>query len=94
MSTLGLLCPATAALGLSGPPPSPSTDRIVQLQPCDANLMLQAVELVYAVLTIEAVLDPELLREKLWALVERPEWRRLGARLRRKVGRVSRTYYA
>jgi len=65
-------------------PAQVSTDRVMPLQFFEDSLLVQgnnmAVSLVFG-----DVLDPELLRRSLEALVKRNGWQRLGGRLRKNV---------
>ena len=71
----------------SGKPVAPErvpTDTVIPLYPNDDNRTNKAIALEFT-MRFDEVLDPEKVSGALWKLLERPGWRKLGARLRLNV---------
>jgi hypothetical protein len=61
-----------------------STDTIVPLGQFDSTALIQRT-FIHSTFLFDGVLDVDILRNSLEALIERDGWRKLGARLRRNV---------
>jgi hypothetical protein len=60
------------------------TDEIIPLFPRDDSVSNRAIALDFT-MVFDSVMDAEKLSGALWKLLERPGWRKLGARLRLNV---------
>lgn len=67
------------------PPPTVPTDRILPLNAADDTAVLRSVVVVLSY-RFDDVLDPERLKSSYEKLLDRPGWRKIGARLRLNVG--------
>lgn len=68
-------------------PPREPTDVIVPLGDFDDNWLYRYSAVVSCMFVVDDVLDVNILRSTLEALVEKPGWRKLGSRLRCNVKR-------